>query len=170
MNKIATRSADQTRALGAALANAVAVAMLDRAIVIALNGDLGAGKTTFVSGFLRALGVTGAVRSPTYTLVEPYELGARTVYHLDLYRLADSHDLEMLAPRDLLNPGSVLLIEWAERGGQALPPVDLSLTFHYPIDSSIRTSRSLDLIPRTTTGKELAANLQRAANEAGLSP
>jgi tRNA threonylcarbamoyladenosine biosynthesis protein TsaE len=138
-------------------------------IVIALSGELGAGKTTLVSGFLRELGVTGSVRSPTYTLVEPYDLGARTVYHLDLYRLADARELEMLAPRDMLTPGAVLLIEWAERAGRALPTPDLSLTLRYPVNGVEGVGRTLNFQSATTTGKELAMSLQSSADESGLS-
>jgi tRNA threonylcarbamoyladenosine biosynthesis protein TsaE len=110
-------------ALGAALARA-----LDgRRGVIYLRGDLGAGKTTLVRGLLRALGHRGPVRSPTYTLIEPYEDLDPPVHHLDLYRLGDPEELDYLGLRDLVGGESLLLIEWPERGAGELPPPDLEV-------------------------------------------
>jgi tRNA threonylcarbamoyladenosine biosynthesis protein TsaE len=90
-----------------------------------LSGDLGAGKTTWVRGFLAACGVTAIVRSPTYTLVELYDLGAVTVLHIDLYRLQAESELEALGLRDWAQPGYLWLIEWPERAVGRLPPADL---------------------------------------------
>lgn len=109
-------------ALGAALAQAV-----QAPCILFLKGDLGAGKTTLARGFLRGKGYVGPVRSPTYTLVEPYPLVHETVYHLDLYRLADAEELEYLGLRDMLQVQNILLIEWPERGEGWLPGVDLEL-------------------------------------------
>ena len=95
--------------------------------VVYLKGDLGAGKTTLARGFLHALGVTGAIRSPTYTLLETYDADALTVVHLDLYRLRDPSELEPLGLRDLALPGYLWLIEWPERGAGWLPPPDLEV-------------------------------------------
>src|SRR5256885_13873388 len=93
--------------------------------VLYLTGELGAGKTTFARGFLRALGVVGAVPSPTYTLLELYPAGALTVVHVDLYRVRDAAELESLGLREWARSGHVWLIEWPERGGRRLPPAGL---------------------------------------------
>jgi tRNA threonylcarbamoyladenosine biosynthesis protein TsaE len=160
MSSLTSNSADRTREIGAALAHAVSLTSTEHAVVIALNGELGAGKTTLVSGFLRALGIEGPIRSPTYTLIEPYELGVRTVYHLDLYRLSSARDLEMLAPRDLLNPGAVLLVEWATRGGLALPTPDLTVNLKYAESAAGEAQRVIEVSPTSTTGKGLADSLE----------
>lgn len=117
------------RALGEAMARAIDD--VRDSFVIALDGELGAGKTTLVSGILRAFGTTGPVRSPTYTLIEPYEVGGKRVYHLDLYRLTDPDEVEPLGIRDLLSEPSVLLIEWPSRAVGALPAFDLSVGIDY---------------------------------------
>ena len=109
-------------ALGAHLADVCTAPML-----IFLEGDLGAGKTTLARGFLRGLGHRGAVKSPTYTLIEPYEIDGRKVYHLDLYRVADPAELDYLGLREMLAEEAVLLIEWPERGAGWLPPADLRI-------------------------------------------
>ncbi len=131
-------SADDTAALGAALARLVAAPC-----VIALEGPLGAGKTTFVRGFLRARGCEGLVRSPTYTLIETYPLDEGPVHHLDLYRLADPEELEYLGVRDLVTDDSIWLIEWPERGRGFLPPFDR----HVRIDCEADGSRRLSGLP-----------------------
>lgn len=97
--------------------------------VVYLSGELGAGKTTFARGFLRALGVAGAIRSPTYTLLGLYPAGALMGVHLDLYRIAEPHELESLGLREWARPGHVWLIEWPERGAGQLPPADLTAAF-----------------------------------------
>ena len=109
-----------TEAFGAALA-----ACCTNGLLVFLHGQLGAGKTTMVRGFLRACGHTGAVKSPTYTLVEPYTTRLGNLYHLDLYRLSDAEELEWIGIRDLLGDESICLIEWPEQGAGFLPEPDL---------------------------------------------
>jgi tRNA threonylcarbamoyladenosine biosynthesis protein TsaE len=124
---IETHTAEETEALGRQLA---AVRPDPGALVVVyLTGELGAGKTTFARGFLRELGVTGAVRSPTYTLLELHELTHLTALHIDLYRVREPSELESLGLREWARPGCLWLIEWPERGAERLPPPDLTLTF-----------------------------------------
>jgi tRNA threonylcarbamoyladenosine biosynthesis protein TsaE len=122
--KVAT--ADHMRALGRALGDALRT-VSGGALVIGIEGELGAGKTTLVGGILAALGVTGAIRSPTYTLIEPYEAAGLQLYHIDLYRLSSAREVEALGIRDLLDARAVLLIEWPSRGAGALPTEDLRI-------------------------------------------
>ena len=139
------------RALGAALARTLPPGGL----VIHLQGDLGAGKTTLARGLLRALGVSGHVRSPTYTLVEPYEVPGRTLAHLDLYRLADPEELEWLGLRDLLADDAVLLVEWPERGQGFLPPADLLVAIEHNDDG-----RRVRLRAGSPVGERLLARIE----------
>jgi tRNA threonylcarbamoyladenosine biosynthesis protein TsaE len=137
-----------TECLGKALARAFPIAAAATAgagAVVYLRGELGAGKTTCVRSLLRALGVTGLVRSPTYTLVETYILATLTCVHVDLYRLQTLTEVDELGLRDLVGPGCLLMVEWPEKGGAALPPVDVDLTLSYAGDA--RQARLLSATP-----------------------
>jgi tRNA threonylcarbamoyladenosine biosynthesis protein TsaE len=113
-----------------------------------LIGNLGAGKTTLVRGFLRGLGHQGPVRSPTYTLVEPYQPGERRVFHLDLYRLAEPEELEWLGVRELDDPQVLCLVEWPERGEGYLPDPDFAIHL-FPEDGG----RRVELEARSVRGE-----------------
>jgi tRNA threonylcarbamoyladenosine biosynthesis protein TsaE len=137
-----------TELLGALLARSVPA--LERSpLVLHLSGDLGTGKTSLVRGFLRQLGVSGIVRSPTYTLVEPYRAGTFICVHVDLYRLRDPSEMENIGLRDYLSPGTILLIEWPEKGAPAVPPADLVIEMDYA-----GQGRTAAIKPHTALGRE----------------
>lgn len=142
--------------LGGALARA-----LTGGLAVHLRGELGAGKTTLVRGLLHGLGHSGSVRSPTYTLVEPYELATRRIYHLDLYRLADPEELEWLGLRDLLDADAVALVEWPERGDGGLPVPDLMIAIEY-----CGSGRRVSLYARSEAGDQVLRQLPAGSNSA----
>ncbi|WP_454262013.1 tRNA (adenosine(37)-N6)-threonylcarbamoyltransferase complex ATPase subunit type 1 TsaE [Pseudoxanthomonas mexicana] len=144
---------DATEALGQALART-----RPPVAVVHLRGDLGAGKSTLARALLRALGVAGAIRSPTYTLVERYPVEGGEAWHLDLYRIGDAGELEFLG----LDEGAAVLwlVEWPERGGAALPRADLQ------VDLSVEGSgRAARLVAASPQGQQW---LERVATEGEL--
>jgi len=142
--------AEETRALGARLAAALLGADEPGALVIGLTGDLGAGKTTMVGGLLAALGHDGAVRSPTYTLIEPYLLSGRDVNHCDLYRLRHPSELDDLGIRDLATPRGLLLVEWPERAEGRLGVADLSVHLGY-----LDNGRTVEITAASAAGQRV---------------
>ncbi|NLQ18462.1 tRNA (adenosine(37)-N6)-threonylcarbamoyltransferase complex ATPase subunit type 1 TsaE [Marinomonas sp. M1K-6] len=124
--------------------------------VVYLEGDLGMGKTTLVRGVLRGLGYQGPVKSPTYTLVEPYELSGLEVNHFDLYRVADAEELEYMGIRDYFTEGSLCLIEWADMGRGVLPEADWVISL-----GLIRQGRHVSLEAQTEKGYAAFHALQK---------
>lgn len=145
-------------AFGRMLAN-----VLRQPLSITLKGDLGAGKTTLVRGILYGFGHQGAVKSPTYTLVEPYQLKTFSVYHFDLYRLADAEELEYMGFRDYLADGNFCLVEWPERGEGYLPVADLEIVIEPQVvdNSPAREGRRVILQAKTKMGEDVIARLDK---------
>ncbi|MFT6094355.1 MAG: tRNA threonylcarbamoyladenosine biosynthesis protein TsaE [Pseudohongiellaceae bacterium] len=124
--------------------------------VIYLTGDLGAGKTTLARGFIQGYGHTGPVKSPTYTLVEPYEFEHGNVYHFDLYRLTDPEEVEFLGVDDYFEEGNVCLFEWPLKGSGRIPAADLFIEL-----SDSGTGRTLNCRIQSEKGTKIAARLWR---------
>ncbi len=122
--------------------------------VIFLYGDLGAGKTTLARGFLRGLGYTDKVKSPTYTIVEPYAVQHKKIFHFDLYRVSDPRELEFIGIQDYFIPQAICLVEWPEHGKEVLPVADLSCH----IDTQM-TGREIKLTANTERGRKILAQL-----------
>lgn len=141
--------ADATEAFGAELAD-----ICRDGGVIWLEGDLGAGKTTLCRGLLRALGHTGAVKSPTYTLVEPYDLPGLKAWHFDLYRLHDPEELEFMGVRDYFDGRSLCLVEWPQRGIGHLPEADLVVEIQ-----TVGDGRQVRVEARSARGLALLAKI-----------
>ena len=122
--------------------------------LIFLEGDLGTGKTTLSRGIIRGLGHTGAVKSPTFTLVEPYEINDIRAFHFDLYRLVDPEELEFMGIRDYFDEDALCLIEWPQQGAGFLPKADLTITI-----GQHKTGRQLTLSPQGTRGESWCAEV-----------
>lgn len=134
-----------TEILGGRLA-----AVLEAGVSLQLCGDLGVGKTTLCRSIIRGMGHQGRVKSPTYTLVEPYEFDHLTLYHFDLYRLAEPSELEYVGYRDYFNPESICLVEWPERGAGMLPDPDLAIELRME-----GLSRKLECRAQTGLGEKI---------------
>jgi tRNA threonylcarbamoyladenosine biosynthesis protein TsaE len=133
--RIFLKDTEATEAFGAKLWS-----ILPAKCTVFLQGDLGAGKTTLVRGFMRASGYSGAVKSPTFTLIEEYQLTDRKIFHFDLYRLNDPQELEWIGIRDYFEQQAICFIEWPERGRGFLPEPD------YSIELTVKgTSRQLKI-------------------------
>ena len=123
-------------------------------LIITLQGDLGAGKSTLSRGILQGLGHSGAVKSPTYTLVEPYQLALGAVYHFDLYRLVDAEELEYMGFADYLADAQLCLIEWPEQGQGFLPMADIAIEISQP-----GAGRYVTLCANSAVGQQLISQL-----------
>jgi tRNA threonylcarbamoyladenosine biosynthesis protein TsaE len=146
--------AEATDALGRALAHAFPGATHGGAVLY-LGGELGAGKTTCARSLLRALGITGLIRSPTFTLVEVYPLDRLTCVHIDLYRVRGPTEVDELGLRDYWGPGYLWLVEWPEKGTGALPAADLELILEYA-----QAGRCATLRGRSVLGESWRENLR----------
>ena len=131
------------------------IGQINAPLLILLNGDLGAGKTTLSRGILNGLGHRGSVKSPTYTLVEPYDLEIGKVFHFDLYRLVDPEELYDIGFNDYLTESQLCMIEWPDKGGSLLPKADMSLQIN-----SNGTGRQVILTAQTSLGSQCVNELR----------
>lgn len=147
---LSLKDESETIALGAKMASA-----LSGGEIIFLQGELGAGKTTFVRGLLNALGHFGNVKSPTYTLVEPYSITGLDVYHFDLYRINDPEELEAMGIRDYCDGKAICLFEWPEQGAEVLPEADITLLL-----SHISSGREVEIKSNSATGENIEKSIK----------
>lgn len=130
-----------------------------KTLIIYLQGDLGSGKTTFVRGFLQALGYESPIKSPTFTIVEPYTINNQNIYHFDLYRIQNEQELENIGIRDYF-AHAITLIEWPERAPKILPDPDFICDFSY--DQKNKNYRKIVLKPKSIFGHAIAAFLNQS--------
>ncbi|WP_143870334.1 tRNA (adenosine(37)-N6)-threonylcarbamoyltransferase complex ATPase subunit type 1 TsaE [Catenovulum sediminis] len=147
--EIELTDAEKTVQFGRKLSTAV-----EAPLVIYLEGDLGAGKTTFSRGLIQGLGFSGNVKSPTYTLVEPYELHNLNVYHFDLYRLADPQELDFIGIEEYFSENNIVIIEWPEKGAGWLAQADLMVNMYHKAEQ-----RSLKIEAKTALGTRVVEKL-----------
>ncbi|HXW65501.1 MAG TPA: tRNA (adenosine(37)-N6)-threonylcarbamoyltransferase complex ATPase subunit type 1 TsaE [Burkholderiaceae bacterium] len=140
-----------TTALGAAIARSLSTmtgAIEQAGMSIAIAGELGSGKTSLVRALLRHFGITGSVKSPTFALLEPYEVSRLHLYHFDFYRFKNPHEFVESGFSELFQPGSICLVEWPERAGEYLPVADLSIRL-----TVLESERSAVIGAKTTIGE-----------------
>ena len=131
-NKLTLSSLEDTKKLGQELAKEILKRKGEAAFVVFLNGDLGTGKTTLVKEIIFALGVKEKVKSPTFTIIEPYELNNENIYHIDLYRIIDPTELEIIGLREYLNESNaIIFIEWPEKSYGYLKKFDLKISLKH---------------------------------------
>ena len=140
--------------MGDSLAQVVKQNDKKQSLVVYLHGDLGAGKTTLTRGFVCGMGHSGKVKSPTYTLVEPYELPPWRVFHFDLYRLSDAEELEYMGIRDYFNDDCCCFIEWPEKGKGLLAKADLIITISYQDEQRI-----INIVAESVYGEQVLTQL-----------
>lgn len=148
--KLHITSGEAMAALGSVLAEPLAGGEL-----IFLTGGLGAGKTTFVRGLIHALGYEGPVKSPTFTLVEPYSFPGLSVYHFDFYRLSDPLELEYLGVQDYFQDQAVCLVEWPERAKGFLPEADILVAIRFDGDA-----RRVELVAQSESGRRIVVDMK----------
>ena len=147
--KIELENEAETKEIGAKVASC-----LKGGEIIYLKGELGTGKTTLVRGALNGFGHTGNVKSPTFTIVEPYSIDDHVIYHFDLYRLDDPEELESLGIRDYCDGQSICFFEWPEKGGDFLPDADILISLSYQNEG-----RALEISAFSEIGDSIIGNL-----------